>query len=142
VIYVLDACALIALLDDEEGKDKIDELFTKARAGEISLYINIINLLEVYYGYIRVDGIESASKILAPISETPLKIVDVISQPIYQEAARLKGAFSISLADAVGLATAINFGGIFVTSDGEFKQVEPWEKAPLLWFRPPKEKEK
>jgi predicted nucleic acid-binding protein len=51
-----------------------------------------------------------------------------------------KGAFSISLADAVGLATAINFGGIFVTSDGEFKKVETWEKTSLFWFRPPKEK--
>jgi predicted nucleic acid-binding protein len=137
--YVLDACALIALLDNEDGKDKIDELFTKAKAGEISLYINIINLLEVYYEYIRADGIEVAGKILAPISETPLKIVDLISQPIYKEAARLKGAFTISLADAVGLATAINLGGIFVTSDGEFKKLETREETPLFWFRPPKE---
>jgi predicted nucleic acid-binding protein len=78
VTYVLDACALIALLDNEDGKDKIDELFVKANAGEISLYIIIINLIEVYYEYIRADGIEVAGKILAPISETPLKIVDLI----------------------------------------------------------------
>ncbi|GHV95794.1 hypothetical protein AGMMS50293_21140 [Spirochaetia bacterium] len=138
--YVLDACALIALLDDEEGKDKVDELFTRAKTGEIVLCISIINMLEVYYGFIRDDGLECADKILAPIDETPLQIIDLVSQSVYKEAARLKGAYNISLADAIGLATAINLNGVFVTSDGEFEEPEAKEHAPVFWFRPPKEK--
>jgi predicted nucleic acid-binding protein len=140
--YVLDACALIALLDDEEGNNTIDELFTRAKAGEITLCMSIINMLEVYYGFISNDGLERANEILAPIDETSLQIIDFVSQPVYKEAARLKGAYNISLADAIGLATAITISGVFVSSDGEFKELEAQEHAPIFWFRPPKEKKK
>jgi predicted nucleic acid-binding protein len=139
--YVLDACALIALLDDENGKNKIDELFIRAKAGEITLYMSIINMLEVYYGYIRADGMEHANEILAPIGETPLQIIEFVSQPIYKEAARLKGNYKMSLADAVGLATAIKLKGVFVTADGELAEPENREHAPIFWFRPQKGKE-
>jgi predicted nucleic acid-binding protein len=138
--YILDACALIALLDDEEGKDKVDELFIRAKAGEIILCMSIINMLEVYYGFIRNDGLERADEILAPIDQTPLQIIDIVSEPVYKEAARLKGTYNISLADAIGLATAINRGGVFVTADGELVESEAKEHAPLFWFRPPKQK--
>jgi hypothetical protein len=52
-----------------------------------------------------------------------------------------KSQSALSLADAVGLATAINRSGIFVTSDGGFKAPEAGEHAPVLWFRPPKQKD-
>jgi hypothetical protein len=38
-------------------------------------------------------------------------------------------------------ATAYDLSGSFVTSDGEIKPVEAAEHAPILWFRPPKEKQ-
>jgi PIN domain nuclease of toxin-antitoxin system len=145
--YVLDACALIALLNEEEGKDKIDDLFNQAKAGKITLCMSIINMLEVYYGFIGADGPERANEILAPIDKTPLCIIDSISQPAYREAARFKSTYKgsktqsgLSLADAVGLATAINLNGVFVTSDGGFTAPEAEEHAPVFWFRPPKQK--
>ncbi|GHV30922.1 hypothetical protein AGMMS4952_18660 [Spirochaetia bacterium] len=107
--YVLDACALIALLNEEEGKDEIDDLFNQAKAGKITLCISIINLLEVYYGFIGADGPDRANEILAPIDETPLRIIDTISQSVYREAARFKSMYkgsksqsALSLADAIG----------------------------------------
>jgi predicted nucleic acid-binding protein len=145
--YVLDACALIALLNEEDGKDKIDDLFNQAKAGKITLCISIINMLEVYYGFINADGLGRANEILAPIDETPLRIIDTVSQPVYREAARFKSMYkdsksqsALSLADAIGLATAINHSGVFVTSDGGFKAPETEDHAPVFWFRPPKEK--
>ncbi|GHU67555.1 hypothetical protein FACS189447_09820 [Spirochaetia bacterium] len=81
--YVLDACALIALLDDEEGKDKVDELFTRAKTGEIVLCISIINMLEVYYGFIRDDGLECADKI--PATAINLNGVFVTSDGEFEE---------------------------------------------------------
>jgi PIN domain nuclease of toxin-antitoxin system len=146
VTYILDACALIALLNEEEGKDKIDDLFNQAKAGKIALCMSIINMLEVYYGFISADGLDRANEILAPIDETPLQIIDSISQPVYREAARFKSTYkgsktqsALSLADAVGLATAISLKGVFVTSDGGFKAPETQEYAPVFWFRPPKQ---
>jgi PIN domain nuclease of toxin-antitoxin system len=51
--YILDACALIAFLDHEQGWEKVDDLITHADAGDILLSMHIANLLEVYYGIRR-----------------------------------------------------------------------------------------
>ncbi|GHU67636.1 hypothetical protein FACS189447_09990 [Spirochaetia bacterium] len=81
-----------------------------------------------------------AAAIIQQITAFPMHIIDTIPEQVFQEAARLKGAYNISLADAIGLATAINLNGVFVTSDGEFEEPEAKEHAPVFWFRPPKEK--
>ncbi|GHV60666.1 hypothetical protein AGMMS49587_02750 [Spirochaetia bacterium] len=46
----------------------------------------------------------------------------------------------MSLGDAIGLATAINLEGVFVSSDGELVEPKTQEHAPVFWFRPPKQK--
>jgi PIN domain nuclease of toxin-antitoxin system len=73
--YVFDACALIALLKGEEGKDKINALFQQAYTGEITLAMSTVNLLEVYYGFIRDEGLDEAARLLAPVYNTPLTII-------------------------------------------------------------------
>jgi hypothetical protein len=37
--------------------------------------------------------------------------------------------------------TAITLKGVFVSSDGELMEPKTKEHAPVLWFRPPKEKQ-
>ena len=54
--YVLDACALIALLQDETGADKVAAVFNAASKGEAEIVMHKINLLEVYYGVYRSRG--------------------------------------------------------------------------------------
>ena len=49
--YVLDACAILALLKDEEGADVVDNLLLEAMNGSAIVSINKYNLLEVYYGF-------------------------------------------------------------------------------------------
>ena len=111
--YVLDACSLIALLDHEEGFEKVKELFDRAHSGELRLYMNIVNLIEVFYHFIRTDDLEKAIEILDPIYQTPLIIIDRIQPSVYQEAARLKAIYKhISIADVIGLATAISLNGL------------------------------
>jgi PIN domain nuclease of toxin-antitoxin system len=63
LIYILDACALIALLKRETGWDMVDALFKQARVGEITLYMSIINLLEVIYGFRREKGAAYAANV-------------------------------------------------------------------------------
>jgi predicted nucleic acid-binding protein len=135
--YILDACALIALLNEEEGQDIVDGLFHQAAAGSITLYMNVINLIEVLYNYYRDDGPDKVSGIIASMNSTSLKIVHTISQPVFHEAYRLKGTYKMSLADAIGLATAIDLSGTFVTSDhAELEPVEPHEQISFLWLPP------
>jgi predicted nucleic acid-binding protein len=150
--YVLDACALIAVLNIEEDSQAVRHLLLQSLPGgkshvphpvdsasETSVYMSPVNLLEVYYDRMRVVGPEQADHILQLIYASPIKIQPVTGLVI-REAGRLKNSYDMSLADAVGLATAINLGGVFVTSDGEFKKPEIREHAPVFWFRPPKEK--
>jgi len=135
--YVLDACALVALLKGEDGAEKIDLLFQQATLGEAMLYISIINLLEVHYGFVADIGLAETVDMLNNIADTPLTIIDTISPRVYHEAARIKGTHRrLSLADAVGIATAIEYAGVFVTSDHhELEAIEKKETLKFLWFR-------
>jgi PIN domain nuclease of toxin-antitoxin system len=64
LIYLLDACALLAYIKREPEGVKVKELFNRAGIGEIAIHMSIINLTEVYYGLIRDDGMEMAGEIM------------------------------------------------------------------------------
>ena len=134
--YILDACAILAFLNDEEGADAIEELLKQSAAGSGSVSMSIVNLLEVYYGELRDKGAEIAQIVLDMVGHYSIKIVNTISEHVFHEAARQKVAYKMSLADCIGIATAIDLSGQFVTSDHhELKAVA--ENAPTLffWFR-------
>jgi len=136
--YVLDACAMIALLNGEEGADAVNNLFQQAVKGEIELYMSVINLLEVYYGFIGDIGIAKTQEIMKAVDETPLAVISTISERAYHEAARIKGTHRrLSLADSVGIATAAELDGIFVTSDHHELEAIAAKEASLkfFWFR-------
>jgi len=87
MIFVFDACALIAYLNNEPGSDVI-------------------------------------------------QVVPVISEKIFHEAARLKAAYKMSIADGIGIATAIELSGQFITSDHhELDAVAENESSLIFWFR-------
>ncbi|MCL2765575.1 MAG: PIN domain-containing protein [Treponema sp.] len=134
--YVLDACALIAFLDDEEGADIIEDLLDKSAAGDVSVYMSIVNLLEVYYAELQAKGSAIAQIVLDMVNNYSIKIVNTISEQIFKEAARLKTTFKMSLGDCIGIATAIELSGQFVTSDHhEINPVAAKETNLILWFR-------
>ena len=59
-----------------------------------------------------------------------------ISRKAYREAARLKATYRISIADCIGLATASELSGQFVSSDHhELDAVGERENIPFFWFR-------
>jgi predicted nucleic acid-binding protein len=135
--YVLDACAVIALLNGEEGAEIVKDLFEKAEAGEITVYIHSVNLLEVYYDRIRVINLEVAEEFLKKMTTSPVQIIDTIPQPLLREAARFKVTYHPSLADCFALAAAFCYQGTLVTSDhSELEAVEKSEPIPFLWLPP------
>ena len=75
-IFVLDACALIAFFDDEPGADKVEGIIQKAKRKEYAVYMNKLNLLEIYYGVLRDDGKMKAETTLTMTSKLPLKVTD------------------------------------------------------------------
>ena len=62
--YVLDACALLAFLNDEEGADEVEELLKQSVTDSVSVSMSIVNLLEAYYGELRDKGDEIAQIVL------------------------------------------------------------------------------
>jgi predicted nucleic acid-binding protein len=123
-VYVFDTCALIALFNEEEGADVIADLITQANTREAHIYMNVVQVLEVYYDRIRVKGYDFANIVLQSICASSIKIVYAVSLANVREAGRLKATYSISLADSIACAEAFSMSATLVTSDGELKPIE------------------
>jgi len=136
--YLLDACSVLALLNDEEGADIVSNLLDRAEQGEITIYMNAANLLEVYYDRIRVAGAHRADAIIREIYDAfPVFVIDTLSQDIVRKAAHLKAAGKMSFADTILVATARCTRATVVTCDhAELEPVEREEGIPFLWIRP------
>jgi len=133
--YVFDACALISYLNDESGSNIVDNLLKKAVEGEIDIYMSIVNLIEVHYANIRYLGQEQATVILENILSSPIHIVSTVSDAVFQQSSRIKAGYRCSLADAIGVATAIELDGQFVTSDHhELEAIERNETTHFVWL--------
>jgi predicted nucleic acid-binding protein len=92
--HVLDACALIAWIKNEPGSDVVDGLLDKAEYGDIDLFINIVNLVEVYYGFIKELGQERAQEIIQTVRDTAIEVIDTTNGAVFEEVARLKSSFN------------------------------------------------
>jgi len=136
--YILDACAVLAFLDGEEGAIVVRRLLDQARNNEITLTMNAANLIEVYYDRIRVAGTEKADAIIQNIYDTfPISIIETLNPVIVHEAAYLKAIGKMSFADTILVATASYTDATIVTCDhAELEPVEQQGKIPFLWIRP------
>ena len=136
VTYVLDACALLAFLNDEPGADVIDTLLQQAKNGESTLYMHKLNMLEIYYDLLREDGQTKAEEILARMLALPLTVVTKLSDTVFKEAGRLKATYAVSLADSIALAEAKIRHVQLVTSDHhEFDPLEAKKELTFYWIR-------
>ncbi|MDR3248744.1 MAG: type II toxin-antitoxin system VapC family toxin [Treponema sp.] len=134
--FLFDACALIAFLNQErEGYVVVSALFDRADAGEVTIRMSIVNLVEVYYGYVRDEGMEEADRIMRNVVYLPMEIITTISDEVYRETARLKGTYRpLSLADAFLCGAAKSLGATIVTKDDEIRKPEQPEALSVLWI--------
>lgn len=134
--YVLDACALIAFLADEEGANKVEALLKKAESPDCFLYMNKVNVLEIYYGIYREEGKARADETFDLIMILPISIVDELEDIVFKEAGRIKATRKLSLADAILLGRAKIMNAKVVSSDHhEFDSIEEQEELEFLWIR-------
>jgi predicted nucleic acid-binding protein len=125
------------LLNHEPGDDKVLELLQKADEKSIRLLMNKVNLLEVYYGYLKVDGEAFAEQQLTHILSSNIEIIDVLSDDLMRQAGKLKRLHKrISLANAFVVAQTIICDDILVTTDHhELDVVDRSECVGFLWIR-------
>ena len=134
--YLLDACALIAYINDEDGADVVDALLTQASNDVVTIAMSMVNVLEVYYGVFRDFGHDEAEEILNEILSLPIKIISELSIDALREAGRLKARYKMSLADSVALGIASVSGYFIATADHhEMDPVEQNESIQFLWIR-------
>ncbi|MFH0975758.1 MAG: type II toxin-antitoxin system VapC family toxin [Spirochaetota bacterium] len=134
--YVFDACSLIAFFEGEPGSDKVRDIIIKANRGNCIIYINKINLLEIYYGFLRDDGRETAEKAFSDVLSLPVSIVDILGDDLIKEAGRIKAVYKVSLADSIAIAEAKIRKARLVSSDHhELDIIDKKGEVDFLWIR-------
>jgi predicted nucleic acid-binding protein len=134
--FVLDASALIAFLNDEKGADKVENVLKEAKENNCIIFMNKLNLLEIYYGVYREDGKEKAEDTLIKILNLPVIIINEMEDDVFREAGRLKAEYRISLADSIALAEAKNRNALILTADHhEFDSLDKEGEVRFYWIR-------
>ena len=134
-VFVLDACALIALTNQEEGADIVAEILRQANYGSTRLYMNRVNLYEVYYGFYREYGKDYALNVVRNVEDSPVLITE-FDRDIFLEAGRLKATYKLSLADSIVVAQTIILKGSILTSDHhELDAIDGNENLVFNWIR-------
>lgn len=119
--YLLDTSALLTFSGDEPGADAVGVLLAKGRRGETQLYMSFMSVMEAGYKAFQARGEDGLAALLASLQQLPITRVD-ISDELIALAARMKGMYRMSLADAWIVATAKQLGAILVHKDPEFEQ--------------------
>ncbi|MEW6620346.1 MAG: type II toxin-antitoxin system VapC family toxin [bacterium] len=127
--FILDACAVIAFLNAEEGGEKVKDLLENK---DNNVYLHHINLCEVYYGYYKADGIKRAEKVLNDLEQLPIRYIEDMSIEFLKIVGKYKASYQISLADAFVIGLAETLKGKVVTTD--HKEFDPIDNAKLVKF--------
>jgi PIN domain nuclease of toxin-antitoxin system len=132
--YLLDACALIAVLRNEKGADTVKKLFEQTLSDQITVYMCSVNLLEVYYDQLYINR-NKAEEVFDAVNDSCIEIIDY-STEFVRESARVKTNYAVSLADSALLGTASYLGIPVVSSDhSEFDAIEQEKKLTFLFIR-------
>src|SRR5208282_676872 len=119
--YVLDASALVGLLTNLPGADRVEHLLNGARP-DTPLLISAVNWGEVFYIAWQRHGEESAKQTLTDFLQLPIRIVPV-DVPQVLKAGELKAVHKIPYVDCFAAALATLNQATLVTSDRDFEKL-------------------
>lgn len=127
--HVLDSYALLALLEDQPGADRVSEIIS---VFQVPRYMSVVNLAEVLYVIERRRSRQAALDLLQAM--TAAEEIALVEATLDQaaRAAGIKVKGGLSLADCFALALAKEVGGVIVTGDPEFRKAE--KEVPFEWI--------
>jgi predicted nucleic acid-binding protein len=114
--YLLDTSALLTLIEDEAGADRVEQVLRQSE-----VWLPWLALLETSYITQQEQGKAEAEQRYGMIKQLPLTIVWDMDEPTLLIAAGLKAAHRISLADAIIAAMAIGQKAVLLHKDPEFE---------------------
>lgn len=128
--YVLDSSALLTLIEDEEGADRVQEVLEGG-----SSILPWLVLLELYYITQQERGRAEADRRYALARQLPAEIPWHVDEPLLLTAARFKAEHRLSLADAIIAAFAHSRGAILLHKDPEFAALAEHVKLEALPYK-------
>ena len=115
MIYVLDACAMIAFLSGEAGADVVESALLEPGSQCLA---HSINLCEVYYVFMRKGGEATAESALEDLKAAGVVERNDSDGAFWQEVGKFKATqVKISLADCCAITLTNRSGGLMLTSD-------------------------
>ncbi len=130
---VLDSFAVLSFLRNEAGADTVRDYFEKSLTDKKRLFICSVNWAEVGYMVIRKRGLAAWKQVQGSLNDFPIEIVE--TDPVLTEqAAELKAAHQMSLADAYAAALTKIKRAELLTGDPEFKPLEGALKT-IVWLK-------
>ncbi len=121
--YILDSSAFIALFEDEEGAEIVQNLLEEARNGNIVVFASFVSYTEIFYVTYQEEGEEEACRRINLMNELAMTRIDS-SHELGIKAGKLKAIHRISFADAWVAATALMLDATLVHKDSEFEVLE------------------
>jgi len=114
VTVILDACAVIAYLRDEEGADVVESALIAEEC-----FIHAINMCEVYKDCLsRGENRIEADQLVEALYSTGLVVREDMDATLWKEAAEFKATIRrISYADCIALSITNRLSGILYSSD-------------------------
>jgi ribonuclease VapC len=119
----LDSFALMVYLNAEPGKRHVEDVLLIAEKHECRVVLCMINLGEVLYMTERRRGLTKAQQVVALVESLPLELLEA-TRDLVLDAAHIKAQHALSYADAFVVAAALREGGVVLTGDPEFHDVE------------------
>jgi len=134
MIYVLDACAMIALLRREPGEAIVWDCLSDPAA---TCYAHAINLCEVFYDFYRDRGEAAAQEAMNDLLSLGVVERNDLDRDFWQAVGRLKAVHRrVSLADCCAVALTERVGGVLLTSDHhEFDPLAAQGVCPITFIR-------
>jgi predicted nucleic acid-binding protein len=132
--YVLDASALLVLLDDRPSARRVKHLIEEATRLKTTLLASVVNLGEVFYLSWQRYGEQSARDTLDDLSLLPLTILPVDSAQALK-AAELRALHHVPYVDCLAAALSSIHQATLVTSDHDFERLG--RHFPILWLTRP-----
>lgn len=128
--YLLDTSAILTLLEDEEGAQRVETLLRREE-----VLFPFLALLETYYITLQEQTEDLADQRYALLKQLPEAILWSVDEPTLLTAGRLKAAHRLSLADALIAAFAVQQQAILVHKDPEMEALIDTVKMEILPYK-------
>jgi uncharacterized protein with PIN domain len=131
--HVLDTSAVVAYLKGEQGADVFAGILAQ---DQNVLAIHAVNLCEMYYNYLRDDGLDVAEEAWRKTTSFAT-VIERGDEPFIKRVGRWKGLEGLGLGDAFAAATAEEYGVPLVATDhDDFDPIEAKGLLRIIWLRP------